>query len=253
MDLSEKLSSQIKKLKKEWNKELIRILKSYGEGAGDEKKLELESTRQFQPKLPYKFAIISGPSGVGRSTIGKILNKNNVPGIRHYTTRPPRSDEEKKSGIYVYVSKEEFSKMQSNGDFLQDAETYGDWRGITKEEVLSLIQTGQKFYIDKSVWTTKKLLNKREIKQNHHIRIFILPPSFDELVRRLIGRTEQDLKKKIKNSGKESQLLPPQEEKKILDRLEKSVSALKEGRGMYQVYLVNDELDKVADRVLNYL
>jgi guanylate kinase len=239
MDLSEKLSSQIAELKNQWNGELAKILDSYRAEAGDEKKLEEESTRQFESEAPYQFTILSGPSGVGRSTIGKILKDKNVPGIRHYTTRSPRSEEEKQSGIYVYVSQEEFNKMQEEGAFLQDAETYGDWRGITKEEVLNLIKAGQKFYIDKSVWTTKKLLEKKEMKESHHVRIFILPPSFDELVRRLLGRSEQD----------QSNI----DEEKVLDRLQKSVDALKESFGIYHVYLVNDNLEAVAKKILNYL
>lgn len=239
MELLKKLSTHIiEELKKEWNNTLTQILISHGVESGNEKILEEKSVEQFKSEQPYQFAIISGPSGVGRSTIGKILKENNVPGIRHYTTRSPRSEEEKQSGIYIYVSPKEFSKMQKDGAFLQDAETYGDWRGITKEEVLNLMKIGQKFYIDKSVWTTQKLLQKKEIKESHHVRIFILPPSFDELVKRLIGRSEQD----------QTNI----DEEKVLDRLNKSVEALKDGSGMYHVYLVNDNLKAVAKKILNY-
>lgn len=239
MELSEKLSSKIAKLKEYWNSELAQILRSFGVESGNEKTLEEEAIKRFKPDVPYQFVIISGPSGVGRSTIGKILKENSVPGIRHYTTRPPRSEKERQSGIYIYVSQEEFSKMQKEGAFLQDAETYGDWRGITKEEVLDLMKAGQKFYIDKSVWTTEKLLQKKEIKESHHVRIFILPPSFDELVGRLIGRSEQD----------QTSI----DEEKTLDRLNKSVEALRDGFGMYDLYLVNDNLQAVAKKILSYL
>ena len=101
------------------------------------------------------------------------------------------------------------------------------------------MKIGQKFYIDKSVWTTQKLLQKKEIKKSHHIRIFILPPSFNELVKRLIGRSEQDQTNV--------------DEEKVLDRLNKSVEALRDGLGMYHVYLVNDNLEKIAKKILGYL
>lgn len=211
------------------------------------KRLEMESNRRLIPSKKCQFIIITGPSGVGRSTIGKELKKMGIPGIRHYTTRPPRSEAEKKSGDYRYITREAFFRLRKKGEFLQDAETYGQWRGISKAEFSALIRKKKKFYIDKSLWTAKKMMAKKELKNKTYLKIFILPPSFKELLNRLFKRTISD----GKSGRKEETKTLTQGE--VLERLSKGIRMLKESQGLYDVYLVNDQIPRIVKRIRQYI
>jgi len=243
------------KLIEAWNLALGRIL-SHLTGKNKNNKLppsaaskllEAESCRRLSPGKKYQFFIMTGPSGVGRSTIGKELKKMGIPGIRHYTTRPPRSAAEKKSGDYTYVTREVFFRLRKKGEFLQDAETYGQWRGISKAEFNTLIRKKKKFYIDKSLWTAKKMMRKQELKNKTYLKIFILPPSFQELLNRLFKRTVSD----GKSGAKEETKTLTQSE--VLERLSKGIRMLKESRGLYDVYLVNDQIPRIVKRIRQYI
>jgi len=211
--------------------------------------LERETHRECADSRGYQFAIMSGPSGVGRSTVGRELMKRRIPGIPHYTTRAPRSVSEKRSGDYIYVTKKEFFRLKKEGKFLQTAETYGQWRGIAKATFNSLVRRRVKFYIDKSPWTTRKLIKKKELRGKRYLRVFILPPTFGELVRRLTGRTSGEEKR----SGKGAKEIKTLARKEILARLRKAIEMLKSSGGMYDCYLVNDRVARVAHLIQQYL
>ena len=115
-----------------------------------------------------KFVIISGPSGVGKDTICDELVKK---GMGRYsvsmTTRKKRSNEIE--GIsYFFVSKEEFKRHIEEDYFLEYAMYNGNYYGTPNEAI-----------------TDKKIFSNA-------ITIFIMPPSFDELERRLRGRKSED-------------------------------------------------------------
>lgn len=88
--------------------------------------------------------VISGPSGVGKDTVIQHMKKRAVP-IRFVvtaTTRPPRPGE--KNGVdYFFYSKEEFAAMIEQGELLEYAIVYNDFKGIPKESVRQALNSGQ--------------------------------------------------------------------------------------------------------------
>ncbi len=96
--------------------------------------------RQQEPLL----IVISGPSGVGKDTVVQCLKERRVP--FHFvvtaTNRKPRPDEE--DGVdYIFVSTAEFAQMIEDGELLEYASVYGDYKGVPKEQVRQAFVSGQ--------------------------------------------------------------------------------------------------------------
>ena len=135
-----------------------------------------------------KFVIISGPSGVGKDTICDELVKK---GMGRYsvsmTTRKKRSNEIE--GIsYFFVSKEEFERHIEENYFLEYAMYNGNYYGTPNEFIKETTNNGDNVI---AVLEIKGAINAKRIFSNA-ITIFIMPPSFDELERRLRGRKSED-------------------------------------------------------------
>lgn len=137
--------------------------------------------------------VISGPSGAGKGTICKELLKNN-PNINlsvSATTRAPRQGEE--HGInYFFKEKSEFLEMMDNNQFLEYAEVYGNYYGTPKDFAMEKIEKGEDILLEIDIQ------GALQVKKNYPdgVFIFILPPSLEELKKRIIGRgseTEESL------------------------------------------------------------
>ena len=88
--------------------------------------------------------VISGPSGVGKDSVLKGMQEREVPFrfVVTATTRPPRADEV--HGVdYIFVSQAEFTRMIENGEFLEYARVYDDYKGIPKDQVRQALDSGQ--------------------------------------------------------------------------------------------------------------
>lgn len=147
--------------------------------------------------------VISGPSGVGKGTICKKLFDDD-PDIAFSvsaTTRFPRPGE--KNGIdYFFVSEEEFNNMKSSGELLEDAEVHGHKYGTPLKPILETLACGKDVILDID---TQGALNVME-KVPECISIFILPPSWDSLRKRLEGRhteTAEEVKTRLDNARRE--------------------------------------------------
>ena len=133
-----------------------------------------------------KLFVISGPSGVGKSTIRKrIINTyNNFWYSISMTTRTPREGEINEKDYY-FVSKEEFIKNIKENNFFEYAEVYKDiFYGTPKNKVIEKLNNGINVILEIDV---EGALN---IQNNYHeaILIFICPPSIKELKKRLLER-----------------------------------------------------------------
>ncbi len=141
--------------------------------------------------------VVSGPSGVGKSTVVKEVMKR-VEGLVFsisHTTRQPRG-KEKNGREYYFISREEFKRMVENNEFVEWAEVYGNLYGTSRRELLLRRNEGDVLLdIDvQGAINIKKLFPES-------IRILLFPPSMEELLRRLKNRKdtpEEEIKKRVK-------------------------------------------------------
>ena len=134
--------------------------------------------------------ILSSPSGAGKTTISrKLLEADDQIKLSvSVTTRAPRPGEE--DGVhYHFASDEEFDAMVEEDDFYEWAHVFGHRYGTPKGRIRNALKDGQDFLFDIDWQGTQQLYQK---DQQDVVRVFILPPSIDELRRRLEGRGTDD-------------------------------------------------------------
>ena len=128
--------------------------------------------------------VLSAPSGCGKTSVLAELFKKDRSILRcvTYTTRPPRPDE--KNGVdYHFLSKDEFEKRKNSGFFLEWAQVYGNFYGTSGDDVNRLLAGGKDVMLSVDVQGARTIRGKREA-----VLIFLVPPSIEELKRRLAKR-----------------------------------------------------------------
>ena len=140
--------------------------------------------------------IVSGPSGAGKSTVTEQLRKiqKDLDFSVSCTTRPPRKDE-KHGESYFFISKCEFEEKIEADEFLEYAEVHGNLYGTLATEVTDRVQNGRDVLLDIDIQGAMKI--KKRSETDELLRkcletVFIGPPSFDELERRLRNRATED-------------------------------------------------------------
>jgi guanylate kinase len=147
--------------------------------------------------------VISAPSGAGKSTvISRVLAE--LGGIRFsvsHTTRAPRGDD--KQGIdYHFVDRASFEGMRDEGRLLEWAEVHGNLYGTGMTELMKAREQGVDLLLDLDVHGAAQVRQKLP----DAVTVFILPPSYPELERRLRGRGEDDeatIEKRLGAAGRE--------------------------------------------------
>ena len=132
-----------------------------------------------------KSFIISGPSGVGKSTVLKSLleNRKDVYFSVSATTRPPREGEV--DGVhYHFIDADTFREWIAKDEFLEYAEYVGTFYGTPKKYVDAAMEEGKDVILDIEVQGAIQVAEKRP----ETVRIFVAPPSWAELERRLTSR-----------------------------------------------------------------
>ena len=149
------------------------------------------------PAARGQLFVLSAPSGTGKTTIVARLRKAGVVGISvSYTTRPPRPDET--SGeAYFFVSEGEFFQMREGGEFLEWAQVYGNYYGTSRAWVEKHLAKGENVLLEIDCQGAERI---RELN-TPAVMIFLSPPDFDTLRRRLVGRNddvdEETLKRRL--------------------------------------------------------
>lgn len=147
--------------------------------------------------------VISAPSGAGKTSLCKEII-DFFPGLRHsvsYTTRPARAGE--RAGTdYHFVSPEIFAGMIARGEFAEWAEVHGNRYGTSLKALQSAREAGQDILLDIDCQGAAQL--KKTYRQG--VFIFILPPTLQELRRRLEGRntdSREVIERRIANASGE--------------------------------------------------
>jgi guanylate kinase len=134
--------------------------------------------------------VLSSPSGAGKSTIARMLleSDDGIAMSVSATTRPIRPGEVD-GRDYHFVSDAEFQEMVGRGEFLEWARVFGHRYGTLKREVVKTIEGGRDVLLDIDWQGTQQL---KQVDPDI-VRVFILPPSLEELERRLRSRgTDSD-------------------------------------------------------------
>jgi guanylate kinase len=175
--------------------------------------------------------ILSSPSGAGKTTVSRMLLAHD-PYISlsvSATTRPMRPGEVE-GRDYHFVDDATFEQMVANGELMEWAYVFGHRYGTPKSQIKAGIREGRDFLFDIDWQGTQQLYQKAETDV---VRVFLLPPSIDELNRRLTARAT--------DSGEV-----------IADRMSRAQAEISHWDG-YDYVVVNDDIDRCFQKVCQIL
>ncbi len=170
--------------------------------------------------------VISAPSGTGKTTLVERLVQvlPNLRMSRSYTSRALRPGE--REGVdYHFVTRQQFEAMVAENAFLEWAEVFGNLYGTAADDVQSMLDSGQ------DVVLVIDVQGARQVRQRgtDHTALFVMPPSFQVLERRLRGRSTE----------------PEAALQRRLETARAEVSSYRE----YEYVVVNDDLESTVVRL----
>jgi guanylate kinase len=173
--------------------------------------------------------ILSGPSGVGKGTIRKEVIKHKPLDLVYsisMTTRAKRPHEVE--GVdYFFVSNEQFDQALKNGDLLESAEFVGNRYGTPKQYVLNQLKQGHRVFLEIEIEGARQVI--QSIKNANVLSIFLLPPQFS------------DLEKRIRKRSTEPEPI-------IQERLEKAKPEMSMHQ-QYQHIVINDDIHRASEEI----
>ena len=175
--------------------------------------------------------VISSPSGTGKTTICKKLLEydKNIHLSVSVTTRKKRKNEVE--GIdYYFKTKKDFLNLKSENFFIENAFVFENYYGTLKSEVLEQLEKGIDVLIDIDWQGTRQIT---QAMKGNLIKIFLLPPSIDELKKRLSKRNSDSLEE-------------------INFRMSRALKEIKH-YDEYDYVLVNNNLDKTFQQIVKIL
>lgn len=147
--------------------------------------------------------VLSGPSGSGKGTVSEaLMNKNeDISFSTSVTTRTPRPGEVNGEN-YFFATREEFEEMVENDELIEYAFVHTNYYGTPKKFVFDEIEKGEIVLLEIDVQGALQI--KKKYKEA--VFIFLLPPTMEELKKRLVNRdteTEEEINTRFKNAFRE--------------------------------------------------
>ncbi len=178
--------------------------------------------------------ILSGPSGVGKGTVRKIvMEKNNLNLVYSIslTTRERRNNEVEGKDYY-FVSNEEFDRNIKEGNLLEWAEFVGNRYGTPKDKIERLRDEGKNVFLEIEVNGAKQVLDTYK-NDDRVVSIYLVPPTFEDLENRIRMRSTES-------------------EEIIKERLDKAKIEMTH-KGIYDFEVLNDVREKAADEIIKII
>lgn len=170
--------------------------------------------------------VLTGPSGVGKGTLVKLLRERhpNLYLSVSATTRSPREGEIDGQD-YFFVSRDRFAAMVEAGDLLEWAEFAGNCYGTPRQTIVERLDRGEHVLLE------IELEGARQVKNTfpEALRVFVLPPSLDELERRLRSRgqdAEAAIERRLSRAREEVAAAAEFDRQIVNDDLEAALSKL---------------------------
>ncbi|WP_298252322.1 guanylate kinase [uncultured Arthrobacter sp.] len=181
-----------------------------------------------------RLTVLAGPTAVGKGTVSTYI-RDNYPDVWlsvSATTRPPRPGEE--DGVhYFFVSPEEFDRLTAEGELLEWAVVHGRNRyGTLRRTVQEAIDQGRRVLLEIDLQGARKV---RETMPEANF-VFLAPPSWDEMVRRLVGRgteTAQEQQQRLETAKLELAAEPEFNHTVINDSVEHAADELVSLMGLH--------------------
>ena len=176
--------------------------------------------------------VLCGPSGVGKSTISRMLEQRmHISYTVSATTRvkKPQDDDGKR---YDHITREEFFRRLDHDEFLEYAQVYDDYYGTPKHPALDYLEAGKDVLLEIDVQGALQV----RYQYPNVLEIFILPPSRDTLLQRLNDRgrdTAEDINKRYRAARREI--------------------SMAKGSRAFDYMVFNDDLERAVGEIMNII
>jgi guanylate kinase len=173
--------------------------------------------------------VLVGPSGVGKSTISRLLaERTNVSYTVSVTTRPKQPGEEN-GKTYEHVSRDEFFKRLDNDEYLEYAQVYDDYYATPKHPALDYLETGRDVLLEID------FQGAMQVRYHYPgaLLLFILPPDEPKLIQRLTDRgrdSAESIQKRFRAAKREI--------------------AMAKGSHAFDYMVINDDLETAVEEIV---